>query len=1263
MKRGEEGTSTPTNSVAEGSAHHHHYHTHPRSLFSTGSSASPSLSKTHFYSTFSPPRPQGQTFDCPQLALSEVRKPITSPLFPFPPPRVRLEGNSSLSSYPGRAKALGLTSSSAGGSDKSVGDQVTGVTRLTSPLTESAQLCTLSPTGSRSVASLLPVDGSHSRTSFLTSTTTSLRSNLSLSWPSFHSSDRSSTGTTSPSTPSTPPLPPSPPLSSTSTATGVVSDFTSMRVPHSRSHHSAHGGGPHSNQEKRDQDQQRTNYSIPDVGADRGDHRDGSGSQYPPVGGRVMVGNEKNTNRTNVLLPPSPLRPVCISPSPNTSATEYSSAEQISVSLPVRSEGYDIIDTEAPFSERGEKLSASAPCSPSEEVPPLILEGSHSKVSTPPPLGGRGYHSASPSTPPLPPPFGFAGGKDKGESLSSTHLPESNQGSGGSSGSFIFQRSHSTGTLGVGSNSLFSSSSNNNNGSVNGRMNAAFCLSPRTLRTEDSLSESSSGSNDGRRQLMVLLLDEKSPHQKVYCDVSSAEERQKFLSCRVFALLQHMTSFSIVRSLIPVIVACLENDDQYHDQADENSVELVSKCLPIVFDAVNPQDDLSHCAAFLMPLLHLCTGVERRSIPTVTEALCLIIEKMSPRGVVELILPLVQQLRYSTCSLIRAIAAGVLHSIAGKPKVLQMTNKTIDYWYGFFQESIQDLNPIVREACVGALPGWVKVALLHNNAFSNLLAATFQSLISDDLSDVVRFLLVDRLAEIGNLIGKVETSRILLPLFDAAVKGRSWRVRYRAARALKAFTAQLEHSEETILSAASRFSKDEEVEIRAVMAAQIGDFVPFVSPAAAKEKLLRHALRLASDTSRVVLLQVIGNLAPFASIDKEMADVVSSELTSAIKKNEDRLQECAVSSMCSTIKILRHANTVEVSSRSESGNSPGGYTNKLPGIVGNHQNGDRIESSFTSRQHIALPRETQQLLESFANALKHMSRSGAWRVREAVLPGIPELSYVLSMEQFESMNVVLRELLVDPVSKVRKTAAETLRKTAECAGPAWAANMMNELLVGDLGTILQKSYAWRVLTVRCLSALLPTATHMNPRDPKRAVLLEKTLQILTNYADDAVPIVQHCLAESLMDWHSWFESFSGSTPRPFSSGISGSATGSASKRLANYSATTRSANSNLWPVSSSGGNPEVDVMRIFHSVVKSLQARKHVLAPQLTQIGGCHERQPSGGGDTSSFSSRASSSFSCSTPSNVRLSGVPAHKRSNSSSTNSVSGKNNGLKR
>lgn len=764
-------------------------------------------------------------------------------------------------------------------------------------------------------------------------------------------------------------------------------------------------------------------------------------------------------------------------------------------------------------------------------------------------------------------PGSMSGGGSLGNSPPANFLCSPTAGLGGGSGSIqqegsgaAFQRSNSAGNM-----------PGNNN--VRG-MNPVFCLSPRAFNDDALSASANTARQETPRRVMSLLLDKEKPPRKEVCDVSLAEERHLFLLNRCLALLTRMSPSSIIQHLIPVIVACLENDDENHDQPEDSSIELVARCLPSVFDAVQTSADLSMSAAFIMPIMHLCTAADRRTVPIVSKCFQYIIERMKEEAVEALMVPIVHQLRYSICSLARAIAAGVLHSIAARPAVLHGTNTTIAKWFSYYVEASKDPCPIVREAAVATLGCWVDVAQNQRISLSELPFPLLHELMGDDLSDTVRYLLVDRLLEIATKIGKASTTKYICPSFFSAVKDRSWRVRYRAARCLGQLASCVVSPDE-VLGEAVFLSKDEEVEIRAAVAEQLGAFVPLVSSSVGKDVIVPTAMRLAEDDNRVVQLHMIAHIAPLVAIDLDTSWVVCKRIISAMEKNDIQLQAHAVSSVCALIEIL-HQRRAGISTKeqmfpgiatSQNSNSADPYP--FPGSASNRLKAQRSDasstnSSFTGTRSSQITNAmghtqrsnsmtklqgsgsgkmspsasnsspavgsgsvnpsdpTHEIVLSFVDRLTHMSRSGTWRVREAVLSCIPSFALVLPPEQFQKLNSILRRLVLDPVSKVRQTATEALKNVAERAGPSWTVAMAQDLLTGELGMSLQHSAVWRLLTIRCLTALLPTAALLDINDSRRAKLATSTLKILQQYTEDKVPTVQSALAEVLEYWLPWF---------------------------------------------------------------------------------------------------------------------------------------------
>lgn len=637
-------------------------------------------------------------------------------------------------------------------------------------------------------------------------------------------------------------------------------------------------------------------------------------------------------------------------------------------------------------------------------------------------------------------------------------------------------------------------------------MNPVFCLSPGPFTDSDAPSTGRQSSKDeSPRYLLSVLLDKETPPRGEVVDVGLAEERQKFLDERFRSFLSLMTPHSVVQHLVPVIVACLENDEQNHDD-NGNDVETIAlTCLPLIFDAVNEEvgTEMPLMASFVMPLLYLWSATDRHNVQQIASCFRHLLSRMNEEPTTVLLVPIILQMRTSCCPFARSIAAAVLHTIAERPGVMQLSGVPLQTWFLYYQELSKDSCPLVRETAVQALPGWVH--LVSEEFFTPIEAnqhSLLQHFISDDLSDTVRYLLVDQLVVIAKVIGKKSTTLHIWPYFTAALKDRSWRVRYCGARCLSDM-AKLVLDPKLVLEETVRLSMDEEVEIRAIIAEQIGAFVSLVSSSVGKTTIVPVALLLADDESRVVQLRMIAHIAPLISVDLSTARVVCERISAATKKNDIHLQTDALRSVGQLNELLYASRTANAAAKSA---SPG--VNTSPDSKG-------LQWSLSSKDVV-------EMVLALAERIIHMSRSDTWRVREAVLQCLPSFALVLSSEQFQKFNGILRRFILDPVSKVRETATSALKAVAGHAGPQWASAMASHLLSTELGGVLQQSAMWRLLTIRCLEALLPTAAKLEVRDQRREKLMPITLKYLMMYSSDSVPTVRRELAKHLLELQPWF---------------------------------------------------------------------------------------------------------------------------------------------
>lgn len=658
-------------------------------------------------------------------------------------------------------------------------------------------------------------------------------------------------------------------------------------------------------------------------------------------------------------------------------------------------------------------------------------------------------------------------------------------------------------------------------------MNAAFCLSPRSF-SEESLNNSSAFPTppraDAACRLMTIIVD-REPQQKELCDVSIEEERCEFLSQRCVPLAHRMSASAIVQTLVPVITACLENDDV----ASDSIISCVATCLPEVFEVVqnqlasdphsHSQSSLGMVAAFIMPMLHICASADRESIPVVTTCLQRMTKLMKEDAVVALIIPLVNHLRYASCSLSRAIASGMIHVIVSFPGVLQATNTTIARWFSFYVECAKDLCPIVREAALVSLQAWVELAQLNHIAFAEIPFPLLHDLMADDLSDTVRYLLVDHLISIARSIGRSYTSKYVCPPFYTAVKDRSWRVRYRAACHLSELASLVTNPEEVVVEAV-RLSKDEEVEIRAAVASQLSELVTMLPTQAARESIVPCAFALMDDRSRKVQLQMTARIAALVAVDLETAKTVCRRVLDAIEKEDVQQQQNAVNSVPLIVSLLH---------RTLNSSPPSGA--KTSSFASTYTRGSRrpvMAAALTLNTVVppgtptASSPAVQEIMQAFVDRLHAVSKSGAWRTREAVLFCIPSFVGFISSTAFHKLNSVLKHLTTDTVSKVRDTAILVLQQVAEKAGAHWSATMAHDLFSSELGGELQNSAVWRLITIRCLSTLLPVAAALPLNDVNRGKLRRHTLKILQVYSEDPVPSVRYALAKTLATWKPWF---------------------------------------------------------------------------------------------------------------------------------------------
>ncbi|CAD2221837.1 protein phosphatase 2 (formerly 2A), regulatory subunit A [Angomonas deanei] len=603
-------------------------------------------------------------------------------------------------------------------------------------------------------------------------------------------------------------------------------------------------------------------------------------------------------------------------------------------------------------------------------------------------------------------------------------------------------------------------------------LNPAFTLSPRQDSEEESFLEQTMTAPEH-----ILELDKLSPPDQFLCDFSTTEERRLFVTQYCADLAPKMSTRKIIDGLLPALLTVLECDD--FSESFGNCAASIAAVLPTVLSHMECTTET--VSYFMGLIMELCCTAEHDVVRDITIALQHILLLLSDEVVIDLFLPFVSSMRASFWVTPRTVAAGLLGVLAARPAVVKASGLSINEWFSYFIECSRDQSTLVRQAAVRALHQWIEAALVHRVHWVVMPLPLVKEFATDDLSDTVRFMLVEEIVNLAALVGPEATAKYLQQSVVEACRDPSWRVRYTAASNLGRFVSFLSHAE-SLIPTLSALAQDEEPEIRAATARQIDLLVEKLPSSTVEKECVSIALQLAQDEDPHVRRSAVQNFSSLVLSDNEQTvDSVCLTIVNLMQDAVFSVQISAIKSLQNVLALLK-----------------------------------------TRSKNETKGRKTTDVLSVLMEHLLSMSDAGNWRLRDCAVLTMKYFSGVLSPEEFTPFVRVIRALLRDPVSNVRNQSVESLRVSAEQYGAEWATQAALDLLKGEFKEENQKSYMWRVACVHCLRVLLPVASDLPESDPRRAVLFSSSTSLLQRYATDTVANVRFTLAQSLAKWKEYF---------------------------------------------------------------------------------------------------------------------------------------------
>ena len=501
--------------------------------------------------------------------------------------------------------------------------------------------------------------------------------------------------------------------------------------------------------------------------------------------------------------------------------------------------------------------------------------------------------------------------------------------------------------------------------------------------------------------------------------------------------------------LIPFLTDSNDDEDECLLAVAEEMTNLISK-------VGGPE----HVHCLLDPLENLNTVEETVVREKAIESACVVGRAMTPDGIHQHFIPMVQRLaggdwftaRVSACGMISVAYDRCSPSRADLRSALQET----------FSRLSADETPMVRRAAAQHLGAFA--AACDPEYVETEIMALFTQLTTDE-QDSVRLLAVEGCASLGRLLLRDACVAHIVPVVKKFAADKSWRVRYMVAQQLyelcESVGKDLARSE--LLPSYEQLLMDNEAEVRIASAGSVSTFCQLVGAEAATSKIVPRVKDLAGDTSqhvRAALASEIMGLAPTLGKDLTIDQLLPIFLTLL----KDEFPEVRLN----IISKLDQVNQV-----------------------------------------IGVDLLSQELLP----AIKDLAEDIHWRVRLAIIEYVPLLASQMGTAflfqktdgaKEEQLNSLCLQWLSDRVHSIREAAAVNLQKLTEVFGAEWA---RAHILPHVMELMNNNHYLYRTTVIRAMTLLSKAVG--------QEVCMREIMPALKAAAKDKVPNVRFAVAKAL----------------------------------------------------------------------------------------------------------------------------------------------------
>jgi serine/threonine-protein phosphatase 2A regulatory subunit A len=471
----------------------------------------------------------------------------------------------------------------------------------------------------------------------------------------------------------------------------------------------------------------------------------------------------------------------------------------------------------------------------------------------------------------------------------------------------------------------------------------------------------------------------------------------------------------------------------------------------------------SEHADHLIPVLEILAATEEPIVrDRAVESLNNIATQLSVKQLKERFYPLIESLSSTEWFSSKVSSTGLFQSV-----IAQVDEDDRKNLLTIYSKLVHDDAPMVQRAAASHLPKIIDLFREFPDASNeedwDLISSMFQSL-TNDKQDSVKLLAVDVLISILKYFrskGDQSHNEALLESSFNLINDSSWRVRYMAAERFEKIAVNFKDDPNQINQFVEPFLsllKDNESEVRKVIAKQLPGFSRLIPREIVLEKILPQVEELSNDPSEIVRSSLASEIVELATLfDKDV--IIKDLLPIFIPMLKDEFPEVKLN-IISKLSIVNDA-------------------------IGIHL-----------------------LTQSLLPAISELAKDKQWRVRLAIIDYIPSLAKQLGVSIFdEELGELVMSWLWDSVYSIREAAVNNLEKLTEIFGSDWAnEEIISRILKADSTSL--SNFVYRLTSLFTLSRLILVVDEN--------IIIDRILPFIDELSNDQVPNIRFNVAKSYL---------------------------------------------------------------------------------------------------------------------------------------------------